>query len=316
MSDNHPYHDAIVKELESYYAENFPNASKYLAHNIPGKLLKMGILTMDMSKDTAIDKALTYASKRQTAAAKGLKNPGDIAANEMLKVKDEKTVSETQGYPTYRELPDFPIVSFTEVEMPMPDGSIAIMNWTVRGYTAMDVFEQWQDFIAMGGKIRRKVVQEDSYEGNTIPKRPRNDLDDYFDNEPQKPAQPKGNTQPANNGNDAKTYEISGVEVIKSQNNKIGYKFLRTQKDANGNLKQTPIMPGNKAEYRSGTAEVVLKALGFTAEGISALEIGDKKNAKNRGVMAEYELQDNPQNPAHPVTQVIAYHLPDGKVIK
>lgn len=326
MPQQYPaYFGVVIEELLDYYEETgLARAQNFLARNIPQKLYRMGLLTDAMTPNQAKDIALTYASKRQALAKQGMKDSevGDLAAQEMLKEKEmpEQTTEKNyddQGsrayFPRPEDMPDFPIVSFTEVEIPLDNGDVAILNWTVRGYSVLDVMDQWADLLNVGGKMRRVVAKPNDQEfSNPVPNKranPNQQLDDYFGTDAppklQGDAQPKGN-QPTQ---DSVTVDIVAIE-FKPSKEKGTPGFLYYKKTSYQGVEKV-VSIGQKAEYRSTVNEPILKALGFSVESISNMESGDKKNAKNEGVKCVYHL--DPQANGQKWTVIDGYILPDGK---
>ena len=160
----------------------------------------------------------------------------------------------------------------------------------------------------------------DSLESQGLPPKQANELDDYFGEHPAKQgnATPKGNnqTQPtrpaqtqqaqqASPTPNAYTAEIVAVELVKSSKGTEGFKWFKTHNNERKNI--------GFGEYRSNVSEAVLAALGFTVDDIASMNVGDVKQAKNKGVKAEYILEE--QSDGKKWTKVTGYIKPDGSRI-
>jgi hypothetical protein len=330
-----------IEQLNDYYAELGITDQKFAVNRIPGKLLKLGLLSADMTPNTAADVCLTYAHTKQSQIKLGTPatKAGDSAAQIMLATKEDKQVSE-QTMELRHDKTSLPIVEKFELTAFINDrGSGAIIDKET-GLTASlsiqahtndpDVlFDAVEYVFAVARKleatghyeINPEVLQRDHrsafYEAKHELSGQR--YSEGYQQLPDNNLPPsQGNAQPKHTSQtESKMLEITGVGLIKSKSgDKIGYKFYKAIKDDKGNIKQEMIMPGGLAEYRPAKAEIVLKALGFSAEVIGSLEAGDQKSVKVKGIMAECIQEPKNDNSGQTVTKIVAYHLPDGTVVK
>lgn len=352
MSDNvePKYFPAVKNALLEFGRERNIAGWVHVAKHIPGKLYKAQILFDDIRSDIAEKICLTYAEIRQELIDSGTKN--DKAGDEALALLTNKLddiLDEYIANPKKEEINQVsqdnkPVSEIYEWELTTfiaggyADGAFVSketgLTYTAslqsRGndpYTLADMIftldEIAKTMLASGkfdvnykvlGKEYKEALES---EGSPPSRHYAPDVDSFPDNNlppsQMKSAQPKN--IPAN-GN--KMYEITGIELTESSTGKIGYKFYHAFTDQNGKPQQKSIQPGNAAEYLTNRAEPVLKALGFSADAISEMGIGDKKQVKpeNRKVTAEVTQEPNPNKPGQTFTKIVAYHLSDGTVIK